>query len=140
MLVGALLVTGLAGTAAAVTTIRVTGDTVDTSVGHESELAPDGGGWWFGRDASTWTPYEFNFDAASIGTGSLYVPPITNLGDDGTTPEPSDRFIAELFLFSDLAVLDVAVGYLLGPNSDANQVYVNVYATDAESDPAKFYD
>lgn len=129
MLVGALLVTGLTGTAAADTTVRVTGNTVDAD-----------GGWWFNRDTSTSTPYEFTLDEASIGGGSLRVLPIANVADDGTTADAKDKFVGELFLSSDLAALDVSVDYLLGQDSNANQVYVNVYATDAASDPTKFYD
>lgn len=129
LLVGALLVTGLAGTAAADTTVRVTGDTVDAE-----------GGWWFNRDTSTSTPYEFTMEEASIGGGSLHVLPIDSLADDGATVDAKDKFIGELFLSSDLAALDVSVDYLLGPDSTANQVYVNVYAIDPGSPAGKYYD
>ena len=47
-------------------------------------------GWLFNRDVSTSTPFEFNTDQASIGTGSLYVSPI---GENAP-----NKFIAENFL------------------------------------------
>ena len=49
---------------AATSTVVVTGD---TAAGVNQP------GWLFNRDLSTSTPYEFNYDAASVGVGSLYV-------------------------------------------------------------------
>lgn len=118
----------LAAPAGADTTVRISGNTVDGSAGENGST-----GWWFNRDANTSTLYEFNLEKQSIGTGALEVLPIQS-------SSASDKFIAELFMFSDLAALDLSVDYNLGPDSDASQVYVNVYATDPTSAPEKFYD
>lgn len=117
----------LAVGAHAATTIVVSGDTA------AGENQP---GWLFNRDASTATPFEFNTDAASIGTGSLYVLPIGS--------NPSDKFIGENFLLSPIADINsISYDFKIGGGgdaSDANQFYMNVYANFGESDPEKFYD
>ena len=108
-------------------TVVVTGDT------SSGENQP---GWLFNRDTSTSTPYEFNSDQASIGSGSLYVEPI------GATP--ADKFIGEFFMNTPIAdVTGVDYDYMIGTGgavSDANEFYMNVYANFGESDPFKFYD
>lgn len=108
-------------------TVVVTGD---TSAG---ENLP---GWLFNRDPSTATPYEFNTDAQSIGTGSLYVLPI------GATS--SDKFIAENFINSPIAdVNSISYDFKIGGagvDTDEEQFYMNVYANFGESDDLKFYD
>lgn len=123
-----LLVMGVAS-AAADTTIRVRGNTVDES--QEENGSP---GWWFNRDPSTSSPYEFNFDQHSIGTGSLYVLPIG--------ANASDKFIAENFVWQPIADL-TSIGYDFliagnGTTADADHFYLNVYANIDDSD--NYYD
>lgn len=117
----------IAVTSSAATNIVVSGDTAT------GENQP---GWLFNRDASTSTPFEFNDDAASIGTGSLYVLPI---GSD-----PADKFIGENFLLTPIAdVSSISYDFKIGSGADASdeeQFYMNVYANFGESDPTKFYD
>lgn len=103
----------------------------DTSAAENSE------GWMFDRDASTSTPFEFNTDEASIGEGSLYVPPI-----DGSTP--SNKFIAENFINTEIADINsISYDYKIGAGgsaSDANEFYMNVYANFGGTSPTKYYD
>ena len=112
---------------AASSTIIVTGDTS----GRENQP-----GWLFNRDVSTSTPFEFNTDESSIGSGSLYIQPI------GTNP--ADKFIGENFI--NTAVADInSISYDFkigngGAASDENQFYMSVYANFGESDEFKFYD
>lgn len=80
-------------------------------------------GWLFNADPSTATAYEFNRNQASIGNGSLYVPPIG--------PNSSDKFIGLLPMgtavsdFSSASYDFMIAGN--GDESDANQFYANVY-------------
>lgn len=113
----------LLGTSAASadTTTRVSGNTVDTGAGGSST------GWWFNRDPANQTPYEFNDDQASIGSGSLHVPPIG--------PNPSDKFIGELYLFEPMT--SFSVDYLT--TSPASDFYLNVYANTPAVSPTNFY-
>lgn len=123
ILLAVLVVPALAATS----TVRITGETA----AFENDL-----GWMFARDLTTDTAYEFNSDEASIGAGSLYVPPIG--------PAAMDKFIAELFLITPLASIDsIAFDFLIGSGgtaADANQFYLNVYANFPSSLPTKFYD
>lgn len=110
-------------------TVRVTGNTVDESAGENGST-----GWWFNRDTSTSSPFEFTFDEASIGYGSLYVEPIGS--------NPSDKFIAENFAFLPVSEIE-AIGYDFliagdGTSADANHFYLNVYAN--IDDSTNFYD
>lgn len=93
-------------------------------------------GWLFNRDTSTASPFEFNKDAASIGSGSLYVKPIG--------VNPSDKFIAENFVKAPIAdINNISYDYKIGSGgsaSDSNQFYMNVYANFASSDANKYYD
>ncbi len=93
-------------------------------------------GWMFNRDTSTMTPFEFNTDQASIGTGSLYVKPI------GATS--SDKFIGEYFLNAPIADVDsVSYDFMIGSGgvaTEEEQFYMNVYANFGVSDDLKFYD
>lgn len=93
-------------------------------------------GWLFNRDVTTSTPYEFNEDEASIGSGSLYVLPIG--------ANPSDKFIAENFINAPVADVDsISYDFMIagsGTAADANEFYMNVYANFGESDDLKFYD
>lgn len=126
---GLLMVLALiGGAAAAAGTVRVSGDTA------AGENQP---GWLFNRDASTSTPFVFDFDQASIGNGSLHVLPISST--------PADKMIAELFPGTpEIADVDgLSYDFLIGPGgavSDANHFYLNVYANFGESNPLGFYD
>lgn len=110
-------------------TIRVSGNTVDESAGENGST-----GWWFTRDQNHDTPFEFNFDEASIGHGSLHVLPIG--------PVPGDKFIAENFLRAPVDTLQsISYDYLIagnGTTNDADQFYLNVYAN--VDDSTNFYD
>lgn len=112
---------------AATTTVEVFGDTAS---------AENDPGWMFNRDPSTATPYEFTLDEASIGNGSVYVEPIG--------PNPSDKFIAELFAVTPIADIEsLTYDFLIGDGgtaADANEFYLNVYANFGMSDDLKFYD
>ena len=114
--------------AAAATTVKISGSTTNAE--------NDPGEWYFNRDASTSTPYEFNDDEASIGVGSLYVLPI---GEN-----PSDKFIGEYFLFSPIAdVESISYDFKIGSSGDASdseQFYLNIYANFGVSADVKFYD
>jgi hypothetical protein len=93
-------------------------------------------GWLFNRDASTDTPYEFNVDEASIGSGALYVLPIG--------ASASDKFVAELFPGIQVADLNTfSYDFMIGAAGDGDeeeQFYLNVYANFGVSDDNKFYD
>jgi hypothetical protein len=85
---------------------------------------------------TTATPFEFNTNTSSIGSGSLYVLPI------GATA--SNKFIGENFLATQMAdVNSISYDFMIGvggDSTDANQFYMNVYANFGVSDPNKFYD
>jgi hypothetical protein len=119
--VAALTLTAMFSSAAtAAGTVTVSGNTVDTSLGENGST-----GWWFARDLNNDSPYEFNSEAASIGAGSLEVLPIG--------PTPGDKFIAENFLKAPVADLtSISYDFKIAGNGtvdDANDFYVNVYAT-----------
>lgn len=122
----ALTVMGVAY-AFADTTIRVTGNTVDTSLGENGSP-----GWWFNRDSAA--HYEFTLDEASIGAGSLKAGPIVNAS--------GNKFIAENFVWQPIDELEsIAYDFLIagdGDVSDANHFYLNVYANVDDSD--NYYD
>ncbi len=109
------------------TTITVTGNTAS------AENEP---GWMFGRDLTNDTPFAFDTVDANIGDGALHVLPI------GATP--AQKFIAEYFLMDALADLEsFSVDFKIGPagdSSDADQVYLNVYANFGVSADDKYYD
>jgi hypothetical protein len=121
------LALGLVLQAVKADTVVITGD---SSTGENMP------GWLFNRDASTATPFEFNTDAASIGTGSLYVLPI------GATP--ADKFIGENFIAAPMAEINsISYDFQIGSGGDASdeeQFYMSVYANFGVSDPNKFYD
>lgn len=129
----AAVVAALAMPAAADETIRVTAD------GQS--------GWLFNRDASTSTPYEFTTDEASIGSGSIYVPPIVNDGPDGLsnpTNAGADKFIAEQFIGIPAADLNaISYDFLIAgagrTAADANEFYLNVYTVLPGNDPDTTY-
>ena len=108
-------------------TVVVTGN---TSAGENQP------GWLFNRDITTSTPYEFNNDAQSIGTGSLYVLPIS--------ATPSAKFIAENFINTPIANTNsISYDFKIGgggDESDKVHFYMNVYANFGVSDDLKFYD
>ncbi len=90
--------------------------------------------WQFQRDTKNTTAGGFSTEAASIGSGSLKGGPI---GDP-----PAQKYIAENFLATPVAEL-TSLGYdfKIGGNGDAGdaqQIYLNVYATIDNSD--EFYD
>jgi hypothetical protein len=124
---GAMSLASFATAHAASSTVTVTGNTA------AAENQP---GWMFNRDLSTSTPYEFNTDQHSIGSGSLYVKPI------GTNP--SDKFIAENFLNAPIAnVPGISYDFRIGSGGSATQAgqfYMNVYANFGVSADDKFYD
>lgn len=68
-------------------------DTTTIIVSDDTAAGENQPGWMFNRDTSTDTPFYFTSTEASIGSGSLYVSPITNT-EDGN----NDKFISELFL------------------------------------------
>lgn len=95
-------------------------------------------GWMFGRDTSTETPFSFDSGNQSIGSGSLFVPAITNLVDGN-----SDKFIGELFLQKLISDIN-SISYdfnIAGPDANAEEhFYMSVYANFGVSSPTKFYD
>lgn len=108
-------------------TVTITGN---TSAGENQP------GWMFNRDTNTDTPFEFNTDAASIGTGSLYVMPI------GATA--ADKFIGENFINTGITnVNSISYDFKIGSGGDAadkDHFYMNVYANFGVSADDKFYD
>lgn len=123
-LVATLLMAGVAA-ASTTTTTRVTAD-------GEAD-------WHFNRDPNNVAPYDFSFEEASIGYGSLHAGPIASAG-------PS-KFIAELFdVDTHLTSMPVAglrsVSYDFmienGTANQAKQFYLNLYVNVPGSD--SFYD
>lgn len=105
----------------------------DNTSGGENLL-----GWMFNRDLSTQSPFEFNTNAAGLGSGSLFVQSITN-----TINGNNDKFIGELFLQSELSETDsISYEFQIGsPDATVEeQFYMNVYTTFGSSSPTKFYD
>lgn len=115
------------GNANETTTVVVAGD---TSAG---ENLP---GWLFNRDVTTATPYEFNTDEQSIGTGSLYVLPIG--------ANPADKFVVENFINASIAdVNSISYDFMIGSggvDTEEEQFYMNVYANFGVSADDKYYD
>lgn len=113
------------------TEVDVHGNTVDTNLGENGSE-----GWWFNRDLITLTPYSFVNTNPSIGSGSIYVPPIG--------ANASDKFIAELFVFDYMGEVEsFSYDFKIGPNgvsTQEEQFYLNVYANFNVSGPTKFYD
>ena len=90
--------------------------------------------WQFQRDAENQTAGGFSDEAVSIGTGSLKAGPIGDV--------PAQKYIAEDFIATPVADL-TSIGYDFkiagnGDAGDAQQFYLNVYATIDNSD--EFYD
>lgn len=118
---------GMSATAAASASdgdvVVITGNTVDTAVEHESELAPDGTGWWFERDPGNRTGHEFTADGV-----------VTNVG-----PDAGEKFIAENFLFQRVSeVGEISFEYV----SDApdSEFYINVYVNHESEASGEWYD
>lgn len=109
------------------TTVVVTGNTA------AGENQP---GWMFNRDLSTSTPFTFNTNAASIGTGSLNVLPIGS--------NPSDKMVAENFLNTPISDINsISYDFKIGAggaDTQEEQFYMNVYANFGVSDDLKYYD
>jgi hypothetical protein len=122
VLTGALAVLALATAtaSAATTTVRV----------DESGDA----GWTFNPDPANATPYHFTTDEQSIGSGSLFVEPIS--------ATPAHKFIGGLVLGVPVTDLSsISYDFLIAGNgtvADASDFYLNVYATIDDSD--FFYD
>ncbi len=91
-------------------------------------------GWMFNRDTTNTTPISFKYGNASTGNGSLYVEPLSStIG--------AKKFIAENFIFTPISEIDtISVDYKLGPSTNANQVYFNIYANYAASLDTYYYD
>ncbi|MGE0040074.1 MAG: hypothetical protein AB7H88_12225 [Vicinamibacterales bacterium] len=110
--------------------------TVVVTVSGDTAAGENQPGWMFNRDTSTSTPFEFNTGAASIGSGSLYVLPISSV--------PADKFIGEFFMLRPIADIDaIAYDFRIGSGGDpgdASQFYMSVYANFGSSSPTKFYD
>lgn len=134
LIAGAAVLTLAAGIFAS--TYAVSSSTVVTETKRE--------GWLFNPDPTTATPYEFNEDAASTGSGSLFVSPIQNdEPNTGGTLGRYDKFIA--LLPTDYASQNfesVDFDFKLGAGVDtakANQVYLNVY-TKVLGSTSSYYD
>lgn len=130
--VATLLALSMVGTAVADTTVTVTGNTVDTSLGENGDT-----GWWFNRDPNNVTDFEFSLDEASIGSGSLYVRPISD--------NPADKFIAEHFLLLGDASSWESISYDFliagnGDTTDADHFYLNVYTNLPGTPVDNFYE
>lgn len=108
-------------------TLIVTGN---TSAGENQP------GWYFGRDPNNATPYSFVMSHPSIGTGSLYVSPLSNVA--------AKKFIGENFINTPIADLNsISYDFKIGAGGLATQeeqFYMNVYANFGVSDDLKFYD
>ena len=103
----------------------ITGDTA---------AAENNPGWMFNRDPDNATPVTFMGGNASTGIGALKVEPLSSTDADR-------KFIGEHFIFTPIADLDaISVDYKLGPATNSNQVYFNVYANFASSAADKYYD
>ncbi len=98
-------------------TIVVTGD----------DFTLENGGWLFNRDSTT--IFEFNDDDASIGNGSLFVGPVSDV--------PADKFIGENFIQVPVEDIDsFTYDFKIagnGNSGDANEFYLNVYTNIDES-------
>lgn len=94
----------------------------------------NGDGWIFNRDAANATPTQFAYGNASTGTGALYVQPLSaSVG--------AKKFVGEHFIFTPMSEInEITVDYKLGPATNANQVYLNVYANYAASADTYYYD
>lgn len=124
------------------------GDTTSshtTIVSGNTAMGENQPGWLFNRDLATQSPFSFTNSTPSIGTGSLFVPPITNSnvsGIEGNDPN-KDKFIGELFLITPLpGVKSISYDFnIAAPSADAkNQFYLSVYTNFGDSSPTKFYD
>lgn len=117
-------------------TVAAENDTVEINVNGNTAAAENQLGWMFNRDTTTATPFQFNDDAASLGSGSLYVFPIGSATS-------SDKFIGELFLLDQIAdIKNISYDFKIGAPSSTveEQFYMNVYANFGVSSSTKFYD
>lgn len=93
-------------------------------------------GWMFGRDPSNATPFSFVISNQSIGMGSLYVAPLSNVA--------AKKFIGEYFIITPIADINtVAYDFKIGAGglvTQEEQFYMNVYANFGVSDDLKYYD
>lgn len=114
---------------AASSTVVVTGNTVNTTLGENGSK-----GWWFNRDSNT--TYSFVTGNEKIGVGSLYVSPVSFVA--------ADKFVGEYFALERMGnVQSFSFDFKtdsLANEAKANQFYLNVYTNFAESSPTKYYD
>lgn len=111
-------------------------DSMEIDVSGNTSAGENQLGWMFNRDTTTATPFSFSTGAASNGTGSLYVAPISS-----TTA--SNKFVGELFLLKPIAdIKNVSYDFKIGaPSADVEEhFYMNVYANFGVSSSTKFYD
>ena len=105
--------------------------------GDTASFENDYPGWMFNRDTSTDTPFLFDEEEKSIGSGSLHVLPIGNTNKN-------DKMVAEYFLNQPISEVDgISYDFMIGnggSESDKVHFYLNVYANFGDSDPLKFYD
>ena len=120
----ALATSTMAGAAASEDqVVVVTGNTVDTTVSHESELAPDDTGWWFERDQNNVTGHTFTEDGI-----------VTDVGGDA-----GEKFIAENFLFQRVSdVGEISFDYV--SDEVDSQFYINVYVNHEDAPSGEWYD
>lgn len=128
---GVLAASLTAATAAASHTEVVSGSTTDTY--------NDPGGWLINVIPDFAVTAEFNSDVSTVGTGALFVEPITNVATSSFAGP--QKLIAELFLQTDVAtVTPLAVDYQLAGAPDASEVYFNVYVNLPGTPLTNFYD
>ena len=120
---GATMITAAGASATDHEVVVVTGNTVDTTVFHESELAPDDTGWWFERDQSNVTGHTFTDDGIYVDVG----------GDVG------EKFIAENFLFQRVSEVG-EISYEYMSDEVDSQFYINVYVNHEAAPSGDWYD
>lgn len=136
-----ITIAGLMAVVAFTGAATATVNAVDSThiISGNTSIAENSPGWMFNRDLSTQSPYEFNTDASSIGTGSLYVFPITNSGNSN-----NDKFIGEYFMNKQLSDIDgISYDFKIGATgevADKDHFYMSVYVNFGQSDDFKFYD
>lgn len=130
------LAAALVGSTLLVTPLTARFGAIEFISGNTASAENETGGWMFARDAANAVPYSFGFGAASVGGGSLYVPPIAG--------PAAKKFIGELFLVTPMAdVESISYDFKIGAGgdtSDRKYFFYNVYANFGVSSPTKFYD
>lgn len=98
-------------------------------------------GWVFNAEPPFVTPAGFSGEEASIGSGSIHVEPITNVG--GT--DPNAKFILRYVPDSETLVEDFqsfSIDFLIDDDdsSQVNQFYVNFYTLTPDPGDGSWYD